>query len=236
MACDRRIAASKRSSDPKSCASILILSTSPKAGLLRSLEREPREARARSVLMSSDDTIISGMAGRYATALFELAREANQLEQVENDLRALQGMLDESEDLMRLVRSPVFSADEQLKAVEAVMDRAGISGIAANFFKLVTQNRRLFAAPDMLTAFRALLAKHRGEVTADVTAALKLSDDQLNALKVTLKGSIGQDVQVIPHVDPTLLGGLIVKVGSRMIDSSLRTKLNNLKVAMKEVG
>lgn len=186
--------------------------------------------------MSSDNPITSGMAGRYATALFELAQEANQLEQVETDLNSFQGMLDECDDLMRLVRSPVFSADEQLKAVEAVSDRAAISGIAANFFKLVTQNRRLFAAPDMLAAFRALLAKHRGEVTADVTSALALSDEQLNSLRKTLKGSIGQDVQVNTHIDPTLLGGLIVKVGSRMIDSSLRTKLNNLKVAMKEVG
>ncbi len=186
--------------------------------------------------MSSDNPITSGMAGRYATALFELAQEANQLEQVETDLNSFQGMLDECDDLMRLVRSPVFSADEQLKAVEAVSDRASISGIAANFFKLVTQNRRLFAAPDMLAAFRALLAKHRGEVTADVTSALALSDEQLNSLRKTLKGSIGQDVQVNTHIDPTLLGGLIVKVGSRMIDSSLRTKLNNLKVAMKEVG
>lgn len=186
--------------------------------------------------MSSDNPITSGMAGRYATALFELAQEANQLEQVETDLNSFQGMLDECDDLMRLVRSPVFSADEQLKAVEAVSDRAAISGIAANFFKLVTQNRRLFAAPDMLAAFRALLAKHRGEVTADVTSALALSDEQLNSLRKTLKGSIGQDVQVNTHIDPTLLGGLIVKVGSRMVDSSLRTKLNNLKVAMKEVG
>ena len=186
--------------------------------------------------MSSDNPITSGMAGRYATALFELAQEANQLEQVETDLNSFQGMLDECDDQMRLVRSPVFSADEQLKAVEAVFDRGAISGIAANFFKLVTQNRRLFAAPDMLTAFRALLAKHRGEVTADVTSALALSDEQLNSLRKTLTGCIGQDVQVNTHIDPTLLGGLIVKVGSRMIDSSLRTKLNNLKVAMKEVG
>ena len=219
-----------------SCASIQHIAPPKMLGCTARSSAMPARPERVSVQMSSDDPIISGMAGRYATALFELAQEADQLDQVETDLNSFQTMLDKSDDLMRLVRSPVFSANEQLKAVDAVFEKAGIGGLTANFFKLVTQNRRLFAARDMLRAFRALLAKHRGEVTADVTSAVALSDEQMNSLKKTLKASIGQDVHLNTHIDPTLLGGLIVKVGSRMIDSSLRTKLNSLKVAMKEVG
>lgn len=186
--------------------------------------------------MSSSNSVIAGMPGRYATALFELAQEAKQIDQVEGDLKSFQSMLDESEDLVRLVRSPVFSADDQREAIAAIFEKAGIGGLTANFFKLVAQNRRLFAIRDMLKAFRALVARHRGEVTADVTSAVALNDEQLKSLQDALKGSIGKDVQINTSVDPSLLGGLVVKVGSRMIDSSLRTKLNSLRVAMKEVG
>lgn len=176
------------------------------------------------------------MAGRYATALFELAVEEKALEQVETDLAAFNDMLNESADLERLVRSPVFSAEDQQRALEAVLKRAEIGALTANFLNLVTHNRRLFAVRDMVRAFRALLARHRGEVTAEVASAAALSEGQMTALSAALKSAVGRDVQIESQVDANLIGGLVVKVGSRMIDNSLRTKLNNLKIAMREVG
>ena len=145
-------------------------------------------------------------------------------------------MLDASADLRRLVRSPVISADDQAKALAAILGRAGVSGLTANFFKLIARNRRLFAAADMIKGFRALLARERGEVSADVASAHALTPAQMQALKDALRAQIGKDVQINTRVDPTLLGGLVVKIGSKMIDSSLRTKLDNLKVAMKGIG
>lgn len=180
--------------------------------------------------------MMASMAGRYAAALFELAKEERQLPQVEAELKAFQGMLDQSVDLRRLVRSPVISAEDQTKALGAILGRAGVSPLTANFFKLIARNRRLFAAADMIRDFRALMARERGEVSADVASAHPLTSEQLNALKDALRVQIGKDVQVNTRVDPNLLGGLVVKVGSRMIDSSLRTKLDNLKVAMKGLG
>lgn len=176
------------------------------------------------------------MPGRYATALFELAEAEGALDQVAADLGRFLDLLDGSEELTRLVRSPVFTAEEQGRAVAAVLEKAGIGGLTGNFIKLVAKNRRLFAVRDMVGAFRALLARHRGEVTAQVTSAEKLNDGQLEAIRSSLKASIGRDVQVDTRVDASLLGGLVVKVGSRMIDNSLRTKLQTLKIAMKEVG
>jgi F-type H+-transporting ATPase subunit delta len=176
------------------------------------------------------------MPGRYATALFELAEADQAFDEVERDLARFGGMMDSSEDLARMIRSPVFSADEQERAVAAVLDKAGIGGLTGNFIKLVARNRRLFAIRDMIKSYRALLAEHRGEVTAEVTSAETLSDAQLGALKDELRISIGRDVQIETRIDASLLGGLVVKVGSRMVDSSLRTKLQSLKIAMKEVG
>ena len=176
------------------------------------------------------------MAGRYAAALFELAKEQGQLAQVETDLKTFQAMLDESQDLRRLVRSPVITADEQAKALSALLGKAGISALSTNFFRLIARNRRLFAVADMLKDFRTLLAAERGEVSADIASAHPLTPDQMTALKDALRAQIGKDVQVNTRVDPNLLGGLIVKLGSRMIDSSLRTKLDNLRVAMKGIG
>lgn len=186
--------------------------------------------------MASEDPISQSMAGRYANALFELAREQGRLPQVESDIRMFEAMLADSEDLRRLVKSPVFSADDQGRAIGAVLAKSEVSLLTANFFRLIARNRRLFAAPDMIKAFRTILARHRGEVTAEVASAMPLNDTQLAALKAQLKASTGKDVQINTSVDPALLGGLVVKVGSRMIDSSLRTKLNNLKVNMKGVG
>lgn len=176
------------------------------------------------------------MAGRYAAALFELAKDQRQIERVEADIKAFQAMLDSSDDLRRMVRSPVIAADAQEKALGALLAKAGISGLTANFVKLLARNRRLFAVADILKTFRALLARERGEVSADVATAHQLSPTQMQVLTDTLKASIGRNVQINTRVDPNLLGGLIVKVGSRMIDSSLRTKLDNLKVAMKGIA
>ena len=183
--------------------------------------------------MSTDEPMMASMAGRYAAALFEIAKDDKQFAQVENDVKTFQGMLEASEDLRRLVRSPVISAENQATALTALLQKAQISGLTANFLRVIARNRRLFAVADMLKNFRALLARERGEVSADVASAHPLSAEQMNTLKDTLKAQVGKDVQINTRVDPNLLGGLVVKVGSRMIDSSLRTKLNNLKVAMK---
>ena len=186
--------------------------------------------------MAKEDPSVSGVSGRYATALFELARDEKSVDAVKVDLDRFDAMLADSADLKRLVRSPVFSADTQSKALTAVLDKSGISGISANFLKVLTANRRLFAVTDVIRAFRALVAKFKGEATADVTVAETLSDKHLDALKAALKTVTGKDVALNVKVDTSLIGGLVVKLGSRMVDSSLRTKLNSIKHAMKEAG
>ncbi len=174
------------------------------------------------------------MAGRYATALFDLARETNAIDAVKADLERFDALVAESADLARLVRSPVFSAAEQLQALSAVLDRAEIGGLAAQFLKLVTTNRRLFAARDMVRGYRELVALHKGEATAEITVAERLKDDHVAALKSALKAVSGKDVDLNIKIDPAIIGGLVVKLGSRMVDSSLRTKLNAIRHAMKE--
>jgi len=176
------------------------------------------------------------MAGRYATALFELALEAEAVDSVLADLKRFDALLDESADLTRLVRSPVFTAEVQAKALVAVLEEARITGLAARFLMVVTSNRRLFAVRHIIRAFRALVARHKGEVTAYVTVAEPLADGHRDEIRNTLNAVTGKDVQVDVRVDPSIIGGLVVKLGSRMVDSSLRTKLNALKHAMKEVG
>jgi F-type H+-transporting ATPase subunit delta len=176
------------------------------------------------------------VSGRYATALFELARDEKSVDAVLADLATFDAMLAESDDLRRLVRSPVFSAEAQSRAIVAVLGKAGIAGPAANFLKVLTANRRLFAVTDVIRAFRALVAKFKGEASADVIVAEPLSDTNLDALKAALKAVTGKDVALNVKVDPSIIGGLVVKLGSRMVDSSLRTKLNSIKHAMKEAG
>lgn len=179
---------------------------------------------------------VSGIAGRYATAIFELTRDAGQVDAVAADLASLTAMLANSADLTRLVRSPVFSRTEQGKAMAAVLERMKARDLTRRFIGLVAAKRRLFVLPAMIAIFNALLAQFRGEVTARVTSAHPLDKAQLDAIAAALKQTAGQDVQLQADVDNSLLGGLIVRMGSRMIDSSLRTKLNNLQIAMKEVG
>jgi F-type H+-transporting ATPase subunit delta len=184
--------------------------------------------------LAAEGPIVSGMAGRYATALFDLAREANAIDAVQSDLDRFDTLAAQSADLTRLVRSPVFSAEEKLQALSAVLERAGIGGLAANFLKFVTSNRRLFAGHDMIKAFRELVARHRGEATAEVTVAEQLRDEHVQALRAALKSVSGKEVDLDIKIDPAIIGGLVVKLGSRMIDTSLRTKLNAIKHAMKE--
>ena len=186
--------------------------------------------------MAGEDQSSAGVAGRYATALFDLAREAKALDKVETDLNRFGEALDSFEDLTTLIKSPLFSASEQQRALAAILEKLKIEGLTRNFLLLVAENRRLFATPAMLRAFRGLLARHRGEVSAEVLSATKLKDTQRTALKQALKAALGKDVQLEERVDPSLLGGLVVTIGSRMIDTSLRTKLNSLKHAMNEVG
>jgi len=184
--------------------------------------------------VATEDPSVSGVSGRYATALFELARDQKSVDAVKADLDKFDAMLADSPDLLRLVRSPVFAADAQLKALDAVLAKAGIGGIAANFLKVLTTNRRLFAVADVIRAFRALVARFKGEATAEVTVAEPLSDKNLDALKAALKSVSGKDVDLNVKIDPSIIGGLVVKLGSRMVDTSLRTKLNSIKTAMKE--
>jgi F-type H+-transporting ATPase subunit delta len=178
----------------------------------------------------------SGVAERYASSLFELSLSEGAVDAVAADLDRFQAMVDESEELRRFVASPVFSAGEQTKAIEALSAKAGFGPLVGNFLKLVARNRRLFALPGMIRSFREIAAAHRGEVTADVTSAHALTPAQEEELKVALNGVTGKNVKVAVTVDPSILGGLIVKVGSRQIDTSLRTKLSTLKLALKEVG
>ncbi len=184
--------------------------------------------------MAGEETIVSGMAGRYATALFDLARESNAIDAVKADLDRFDAMVAESADLTRLVRSPAFSAEEQLAALTSILEKAGIGGLAAQFLKMVASNRRLFAIRDMIRGYRELVADFKGEATAEVTVAEALKGDHLDALRSALKAVSGKNVDLNIKVDPSIIGGLVVKLGSRMVDGSLRTKLNAIRHAMKE--
>ena len=176
------------------------------------------------------------MAGRYASALFDLAREGSALDDVASDLEAVDAMIDGSADLARLVRSPVIPREDQGRAIDAVLEAAGIGDLARRFIGLVARNRRLFALRDMMAAYRTLLADHRGQTTARVTSARPLTDEQIARIESRLAGIVDQEISLTTDVDESLLGGLVVRVGSRMIDSSLRTKLQGMRTAMKEAG
>ena len=177
---------------------------------------------------------VSGVAGRYASALFEVARDGNAVDQVSRDLDTFDRMLAESPDLVRLVKSPVFSTEDQTKAIGAILAKAGIGGVAGNVIRLTAANRRLFILPDLIRAYRALVAKSRGIVSASVTVAEEPSPRVMEDIRSALREMAGSDVDVRTKVDPSLIGGLIVKIGSRMVDASLKTKLNSIRIAMKE--
>jgi F-type H+-transporting ATPase subunit delta len=178
----------------------------------------------------------SEVADRYAQALFDLAVDQKKLPAVEKDLASFNGMIDNSADLKRLIASPVFSKDEQVAAIDAVLGKAKISGLVGNFIRVLAANRRLFAFTGIVQRVSELAAEHRGEISAAVTSATKLSAAQVKDLKASLKSVVGKDVTLTQTVDADILGGLIVKMGSRQIDTSLRTKLSSLKLSLKEVG
>ena len=192
------------------------------------------ELRGRSSV-AAQSTGQSDLAKRYATAFFDLALEQDQLDQLAGELNDLGGLMNNSADLARLVRSPIISRREQGAAMAAIITRAGMSNFVGNLAGLMAQNRRLFALKDTIAAFQTLVAEHRGEVSAEVTSASELKPAHLSAVKEALKEIVGRDVALETTVDPSLIGGLIVKVGSRMIDNSLRTKLENLELAMKGI-
>lgn len=186
--------------------------------------------------MPSQSSVSSGLAQRYAGALFDLADEAQTVPAVAAELDTLTAMLDQSTDLRRLIRSPVLSREDQGRALAAVLDVAGVGELTRRFVGLLARNRRLFALPEMIREFRAILARRRGETSAEVVSAKALSPEQVEAVAVAVKAAVGSNVSIVERVDPSLLGGMVVKIGSRMVDSSLRTKLQRLRLAMKGIG
>jgi F-type H+-transporting ATPase subunit delta len=183
--------------------------------------------------LPASSAIASGVAGRYALALFELARDGEVLDAVAADLDAFEAMLEGSADLRRLIRSPVLSREDQGKALAALAERAGFGELTKKFLGLVAEHRRLFALPEVIAAYRAMLAEHKGEVGAELVSAVPLQEEQVRTLARQLSTAVGKEVMLAARVDPGLLGGLVVRVGSRMLDASLRTKLRQLELAMK---
>ena len=186
--------------------------------------------------MAEQSGVLTQIARPYAAALFDLAKSDNSVEAVEQGLDKLVALANESPDFARFLRSPVINAEEKLVAMHAVLERAKPHTTVGDFVRVVARNGRLFALPAIVAAFKDMAAGHRGEVSADVTSAVPLSDAQAKSLAETLKSRIGKSVSLNQFVDPSLIGGLVVKVGSQMIDSSLKTKLQAMKIAMKEVG
>ena len=177
--------------------------------------------------------IQASLAGRYALALFELARENRKLEAVGGELAAVSQALAESDDLQALTTSPLIGRDEAARAVAATAATMKLDPITTNFLGVLARNRRLAQLPGVIRAFNTLAARHRGEITAEVVSAHPLDDGQVDAIKQNLRTRIGRDIAVDLNVDPAILGGLVVKIGSQMIDGSIRTKLNTLAQAMK---
>ncbi|MFY1706317.1 F0F1 ATP synthase subunit delta [Tritonibacter scottomollicae] len=186
--------------------------------------------------MSEPASISAGIADRYATAIFDIAVESNALDKLETSINDLAAALADSEDLRTLISSPLVSREEQASAISAVAEKMGIDEVLRNALSVMAAKRRLFAVPALITALSARLAEARGEVTADVVSAKALTKTQSEKLAKTLAERVGKTVKINATVDESIIGGLVVKVGSKMIDSSIRSKLNSLQNAMKEVG
>ena len=178
-------------------------------------------------------SIQASLGGRYATALFELAVEAKSIDTVERSLATVRQALAESEDFRSLTTSPVIARGQAAKAMLATADTLGVDPTTKNFLGVLAENRRLGQLPQIIRAFRALAARHRGETTAEVTSAHALTPEQVDELKQQLRRRVGREVSVDLTVDPDILGGMVVRIGSQMIDSSIRTRLNALASAMK---
>ncbi len=184
--------------------------------------------------MAANAQSFSGIAGRYAEALFDLAKDASALDEAERDFKTLHVMVQGSADFRGFLTSPVYNAEEKANAMSAIVDKAGVSTLVSNFLGLVARNGRLFALEGIMGAFFARLADHRGEVTAEAVSAAPLSEDQEKRLRGEIERHVGKAVNLNTSVDPDLLGGVVVKVGSTMIDGSLKTKLSRLKSKLKE--
>jgi F-type H+-transporting ATPase subunit delta len=186
--------------------------------------------------VATETTGLTGLAERYAVALYDLAESMGKLDEVARDLRDLKRMIAESDDLTRLIRSPLITRAEQGKAIQAVLEKAGASDLVRRFAGVIAENRRLFALPQIIDAYLGRLAGKRGEVVAEVTSAIALNERQVGAVTDALRRSLGGKVVVDLKVDAGLIGGLVVRVGSKLVDNSLRTKLTRLEMAMKGVG
>lgn len=186
--------------------------------------------------MADNSSTPTGIAGRYASALYDLARDAGALDAVERDLQSLARAIEGSTDFQRMLRSPVFSRGDQWKALDAILQKMRVSDLTRRFAGVVAAHRRLFALSGIISSFFQVTAHARGETTATVESAAALSRAQSDALKATLKSALGARVNLIEKLDPAILGGLIVRVGSLMVDSSLRTRLNTLEIAMREAS
>jgi F-type H+-transporting ATPase subunit delta len=186
--------------------------------------------------VSESASISSGIAARYATALFELAKEGKDLKTLEGDIDALDAALNSSADLNALISSPVYSREDQAKAIASIAEKMGLSPLSANTLALMASKRRLFVLPHLTKIVQEKISEEKGEVTAEVTSAVKLNAAQAKSLAATLKASVGKEVKLKTAVDESLIGGLIVKLGSTMIDTSVKAKLAALQNAMKEVG
>ena len=186
--------------------------------------------------MSEPASISTGIAERYATAVYDLAREANQVDAIEGDLTALEAALNDSDDFRRLTTSPLYTREEQEQAIKVLAEKMGLTKIMANTLQLMAQKRRLFALPALVKALRETIAEAKGEITAEVTTAKALTKTQSDKLAKSLTASTGKKVSLHATVDESLIGGLVVKLGSKMIDTSIRSKLNSLQNVMKEVG
>ncbi|PYG26841.1 ATP synthase F1 subcomplex delta subunit [Pelagimonas varians] len=203
---------------------------------MRRIPAASRGLNIERVDVSESASISSGIAVRYATAIFEIVKETNDLPKLEANLNELSAALDNSADLRDLISSPVYSREAQGQAVAAIANQMGLIPAVTNALGLMSEKRRLFVLPHLIAKLRDMLADEKGEVTADVASATALSDAQASKLAETLSASVGKDVKIKATVDESLIGGLVVKVGSKMIDTSIRSKLNSLQNAMKEVG
>ena len=186
--------------------------------------------------MSEPVSISTGIAARYATAVFDLANEAKQLPALEKDIDALEAALGESADFKSLIASPIYTREQQGTAIAAIAKKMKLSDTVANTLSLMASKRRLFVLPQLVSELRARLSDEKGEMTAEVTAAKALTKAQQDKLAKTLKATVGKDVKINMAVDESLIGGLVVKVGSKMIDTSIRSKLAALQNTMKEAG
>ncbi|ASM73217.1 MULTISPECIES: F0F1 ATP synthase subunit delta [Roseobacteraceae] len=186
--------------------------------------------------MSEPASISTGIAKRYATAVYDLAKETNSVKAIETDIAVLQDAMAQSDDFNAMIHSPIYTRDQQGAAVSALAKNMELSGVMSNTLALMAQKRRLFVLPQLVQTLRDVIAQDKGEVTADVTSAKALTKTQSDKLAKTLTASMGKTVTINATVDESLIGGLVVKVGSKMIDTSIRSKLNSLQNVMKEVG